>query len=730
MRLHTRIVRRGLARARARGGLPNRSRARASDAFGEARFGRVARILAKIPGIFPRLALLTLAPCQATASLVAPISGGIGSRRVGARRTSPDPMSARAPTVPVPGRRSYMAYGKQLVKEFALAEDQVEQELEAMLQDVSSLDALLADAVGDIKANQIVSGKVVRLSGDTVFIDVGYKSEGLIHVTEFENPEEVEPGVEVEVLLEALDDGEGMVVVSKRKADRIRSWEKIIETYSEGDTVTGLCTRKIKGGLLVDIGVNAFLPASQVNIRRTEDVGDWIGKEITARIIKIDEERMNIVVSRRRLIEEQREKDKTALLADIEEGQTRKGIVKNIADFGAFVDLGGLDGLLHITDMTWGRINHPTEMVKIDQEIAVKVLKVDTERERVALGLKQLTPDPWAEIDQKFPVSAKIVGEVVNIMSYGAFVKLEDGVEGLVHISEMSWTRRVNDPREVVNIGDHVEVVVLDVNKEKQEISLGMKQTEVNPWELVESNYPPGTIISGRVRNLTNYGAFIELQQGIDGLLHISDMSWTKKVTHPSEVVKKGEEVKCVVLSVDQEKKRIALGLKQLSEDPWSHDIPSRFHIGDTVTGTVTKLTNFGVFVSLEEGLEGLLHISELADHKVDNPEDVVKVGQKVEVRIIKIEPEERKVGLTLVQAHYGEGAGGDEGGAAASSSSQASSSQRVEDSEPEEGSLAAQLAGLGATLASQEAKAAEESSDDDAEKKDEETSDDAEKSE
>ncbi|MCA8971518.1 MAG: S1 RNA-binding domain-containing protein, partial [Planctomycetes bacterium] len=402
-----------------------------------------------------------------------------------------------------------MSYGKQLVKEFAISEDLVEQELEAMLQEVdSSLDSLLTDAVGDIKANSIVPGKVVRISGDTVFIDVGYKSEGLVHVTEFENPELVQPGLEVEVLLEALDDGEGMVVISKRKADRIRSWEKIIETYSEGDTVSGLCTRKIKGGLLVDIGVNAFLPASQVNIRRTEDVGDWIGKEITARIIKIDEERMNIVVSRRRLIEEQREKDKAALLGDIEEGQTRKGIVKNIADFGAFVDLGGLDGLLHITDMTWGRINHPSEMVKIDQELEVKVLKVDRERERVALGLKQLSPDPWAEIDLKYPVGAKVVGEVVNIMSYGAFVKLEDGVEGLVHISEMSWTRRVNDPREVVNIGDNVEVVVLDVNKEKQEISLGMKQTEVNPWELVENNYPPGTIISGRVRNLTNYGAF------------------------------------------------------------------------------------------------------------------------------------------------------------------------------------------------------------------------------
>jgi len=548
-----------------------------------------------------------------------------------------------------------MSYGKKLIKECAVSDEALEEELALALSDISSLDQVLQDAVGDFKPDQIVEGKVVRIVGNNVFVDVGYKSEGLIDVSEFESPEGISPNLSVEVLIEDLDDGEGMVVLSKRKADRIRSWEKVIQTYSEGDVVKGEVTRKIKGGLLVDIGVNAFLPASQVNIRRTNDIGEWLGKEIEARIIKIDEDRMNIVISRRRLIEEEREALKTKLLADIEEGQRRKGVVKNIADFGAFVDLGGLDGLLHITDMSWGRINHPSDLLQIDQEIEVMVLKVDLQRERVALGLKQLSEDPWATIGDKYPIGAKIIGTVVNIMSYGAFVKLEDGVEGLVHISEMSWTRRVNDPREVVSIGDKVEVVVLDLNVEKQEISLGMKQTEVNPWDLVEESYPPGTIISGRVRNLTNYGAFIELQEGIDGLLHISDMSWTKKVTHPSEVVKKGEEVRCVVLSVDRDKKRIALGLKQLSEDPWANDIPNRYHIGDTVTGTVTKLTNFGAFVKLEEGLEGLLHISELADHKVENPGDVVKVGQVVEVRIIKIETQERKVGLTLVQAHYGD---------------------------------------------------------------------------
>ncbi len=586
-----------------------------------------------------------------------------------------------------------MSYGKKLVRELALQADQLDAQVLELMGDEISLEDVLQNAVGDYKPDSIVKGKVVRITGEHVFVDVSYKSEGMIHITEFDNPEEVVPGLEFEVLIEALDDGEGMVALSKRKADRLRSWEKVISTYSEGDEVKGMATRKIKGGLLVDIGVNAFLPASQVNIRRTEDIGDWLGQEIRARIIKIDEDRMNIVISRRRLIEEEREALKSSLLAEIEEGQIRKGIVKNIADFGAFVDLGGLDGLLHITDMSWGRINHPSDLVKIDEEIDVKVLKIDRERERVALGLKQMSDDPWGEIDNKYPVGGRIHGEVVNIMSYGAFVKLEDGVEGLVHISEMSWTRRVNDPREVVNIGDKVEVIVLDLNKEKQEISLGMKQVETNPWDLVETNFPPGTIISGKVRNLTNYGAFIELQEGIDGLLHVSDMSWTKKVTHPSEVVKKGDEVKCVVLSVDKEKKRIALGLKQLEEDPWAYDIPSRFHIGDTVSGEVTKTTNFGVFVKLEDGLEGLLHISELADHKVDNPEEVVKVGQNVEVRIIKIEPEARKVGLTLIQAHYGADEGSQASPATAASSESAELSYADDDS-----SLAAQLANIKVT--------------------------------
>jgi small subunit ribosomal protein S1 len=555
-------------------------------------------------------------------------------------------------------------HGKQLVKKFALPADELSRLTNEALgtATLADLDAKIESKVQLLEPNKMVKGRVLKILDDgMVVVDVQYKAEGTIPLDEFDDPLALQLGQEIECLVEVIDDEVGFILLSKRKADRIRGWEKIIKTHKEGDDVRGMVLRKIKGGLLVDIGVPVFLPASQVNIRRSGDIGEWIGKEIEARIIKIDEERMNIVISRRKLIEEERETRKARLMAELEEGQVRKGIVKNIADFGVFVDLGGIDGLLHITDMSWGRINHPSEMVKLDDEIEVKVLKVDRERERIALGLKQRSASPWENILDKYPVGSRINGEVVNLVNYGAFVKLEDGVEGLVHISEMSWTKRINHPSEVVKIGDHVEVVVLEVDTEKQTISLGMKQTEVNPWDMVADTYPPGTVIRGKVRNLTNYGAFIELQEGIDGLLHISDMSWTRKITHPSEVVKKNEEVECVVLSVDQEKKRIALGLKQLSDDPWASDIPARYHIGDSVPGNVTKITNFGVFVELEPGLEGLLHISELADHKVDNPEEIVKVGQRVEVRIIKIDAEERKIGLTLIQAHFDTE---DEGGA------------------------------------------------------------------
>ncbi|MGE3173629.1 MAG: 30S ribosomal protein S1 [Planctomycetota bacterium] len=590
-------------------------------------------------------------------------------------------------------------HGKQLVKKFKLDDDELSRLTSEALgtTTLADLDTAIGKTVNDLAPNKIVKGRVIRVLHDgMVVVDVSYKAEGQIPLDEFTDPEAVVPGSEIECLVEAIEDATGQIILSKRKADRIRGWENIIKTHKEGDDVKGAVLRKIKGGLLVDIGVPVFLPASQVNIRRAGDIGDWIGKEIEARIIKIDEERMNIVISRRKLIEEEREEKKAQLLGELEEGQIRSGVVKNIADFGVFVDLGGIDGLLHITDMSWGRVNHPSEMVKLDDEIEVKILKVDRERERIALGMKQKSASPWENITDKYPVGSRITGEVVNLMSYGAFVKLEDGVEGLVHISEMSWTKRVNHPSEVVKQGDRLEVVVLEIDTEKQTISLGMKQTEVNPWDMVAEHYPPGTVIRGKVRNLTNYGAFIELQEGIDGLLHITDMSWTRKITHPSEVVKKGEEIECVVLSVDQEKKRIALGLKQLHQDPWQGDIPARYHIGDSVPGTVTKITNFGVFVELEQGLEGLLHISELADHKVDNPEEVVKVGQRVEVRIIKIDPDERKIGLTLIQAHFEDGAEGE------STAAVEETTERREHTPI--GSLADQLKGIGQRMSEREA--------------------------
>jgi small subunit ribosomal protein S1 len=524
------------------------------------------------------------------------------------------------------------------------------------------MDSLLKDQIADLVPGKLIKGKVIGFAGDDVVIEVGLKSEGLIPKEEFEGTD-VKPGDIVEVLLEGLEGDGGLIQLSKRKADRMLAWQRIVDTTKEGDVVEGVVTRKIKGGLLVDIGVPVFLPASQVDIRRPGEIGEFMGRKIRAEILKIDLERRNIVISRRKLIENERDSAKKRLLETLKEGDIVTGTVKNIADFGAFVDLGGIDGLLHITDMSWSRINHPSEMLKIDQKIEVKVLNIDREKEKIALGLKQREASPWEEIEKKFPVGSRVRGTVVNIMSYGAFVRLDDGIEGLVHISEMSWTRRVNHPSEMVQPGQEVDVVVLEINKDKQEISLGMKQTEVNPWELVGEKYPPGTIIEGKVRNLANYGAFIEIEPGIDGLLHISDMSWTKKVTHPNELLKKGDTVKCVVLEVDRDKQRISLGQKQLTEDPWLHAIPEHYKPGMVVRGTVTKITNFGVFVELEQELEGLLHISELADHKVENPQDVVKPGDEIDVKILRVDRADRKIGLSLKRAQWGDTSGADVAG-------------------------------------------------------------------
>jgi small subunit ribosomal protein S1 len=546
---------------------------------------------------------------------------------------------------------------RNLIREFDVSEE----DWSASIGDIAVDDFSWLEGT-DVKVNQIVEGKIIRVDDEFVLIDVGYKSEGSVPRNEWEGEEE-QPAVgqSLRVLVEDVEDAQGqhddrgMIVLSKRKAEKIEKWMKVMETVHEGDIVTGDVTRKIKGGLLVDIGVNVFLPASQVDIRRPHDIGEYIGKPIECMVLKIDEARRNIVVSRRSLIEAQRAEKKAELLKDLVVGQQRQGIVKNIADFGAFVDLGGIDGLLHITDMSWGRISHPSEMLKIDEELEVIILHIDYEKEKIALGLKQKSASPWEQVATKYPVGETIEGTVVNVMSYGAFVKLEDGIEGLVHISEMSWTKRISHPSELVQIDDVIKVVVLRIDEKKQEISLGIKQTQANPWEKVAEKYPTDSLVKGRVRNLTNYGAFIEIEEGIDGLLHVSDMSWTRKISHPSEVVEKGQEVECKVISVDQQRRRIALGLKQLDEDPWATDIPNRYQQGQLVNGKVTKITNFGVFVGLEDGLEGLLHISELAEHKVENPQDVVSVGDEIEVKILRVDSEERKIGLSRKRVEWAE---------------------------------------------------------------------------
>jgi small subunit ribosomal protein S1 len=537
-----------------------------------------------------------------------------------------------------------------ILQDMNVTREEIDLEVETLMAspNVKDIEKAIDESIKDFEPGSIVSGRVISIIGDDVIVDVGYKSEGMVALSEFNADEDAKPGTMIEVLLDAVEDDAGVIVLSKRKADRIRGWEKVINEHKEGDVVTGRVMRKIKGGLLVDIGVPVFLPASQVNIRRPGDIAEYIGKEVTCKILKIDESRRNIVVSRRKLIEEERDRMKAKLMQEIEVGQRRKGVVKNIADFGAFVDLGGIDGLLHITDMSWSRVSHPSEVVAIDEEIEVVILNVDLERERIALGLKQKSENPWNRVPEKYPVQTRHKGEVVNIVNYGAFVKLEDGVEGLVHISEMSWTRRINHPSEMVAIGDIVEVVVLGINEEKQEISLGIKQTESNPWARVEQKYPTGTVIKGRVRNLTNYGAFIELEEGIDGLLHVSDMSWTKKINHPSELLKKGDKVEAVVLNVSEDKKRVALGLKQLEHDPWQDEIPKKYAPGQKVRGKVTKLTSFGAFVELESELEGLLHISEMSNEKVEKPEDIVKVGDEVDVMILRVDSENRKIGLSM----------------------------------------------------------------------------------
>ncbi len=544
---------------------------------------------------------------------------------------------------------------RNIVNKLGLSEEQLDRQVGEMFTEEESryLEKALQTRVDSRLPGTILKGTIISHIGNDVMVEVGLKSEGVVDASEFSGPEEIIPGKEIEILLEDTDSESGLILLSKRKADIIRGWEMIINTKKEGDVVTGKVIRRIKGGLLVDIGVPVFLPASQVDIRKPGDISRFIGREVDCKILKIDVEGRNIVVSRRKLIEEERRSSKERILSEIELGQRRKGVVKNIADFGVFVDLGGLDGLLHISDLSWGRISHPSEVVQLDQEIECVVIGMDKENEKISLGLKQKTPSPWENVEERYPIGARVKGKVVNVMNYGVFVRLEDGIEGLVHISEMSWTRRLAHPGEMVNLGDEIEVVVLNVNRDKQEISLGLKQTETNPWTIAAKKYPPGTIVSAKVRSMTNFGAFVEIEPGIDGMIHISDLSWTKKYGHPSEALQKGEDIKCLVLDVNEEKQRISLGIKQMTEDPWIRAIPEKYIPGHIIKGKVGKLTNFGAFVELEPDLEGLLHISELADHKIDKPQDVVKQGDEVEVKILKVDADARKIGLSLRRVQW-----------------------------------------------------------------------------
>jgi small subunit ribosomal protein S1 len=539
---------------------------------------------------------------------------------------------------------------KIVLEEYDIKQDEIERELEEIIgsDNLEKIEAAFDTSIKNFDLGTILRGRILGVIGNNVILDTGYKSEGTVPLSEFDSPEEAEIGTDIEVMLEAFEDDTGLIQISKRKADRIRGWEKIVNKYQEGDVVTGKVVRKIKGGLLVDVGIPIFLPASQIDVKPPGEIAEYIGTEVTCKILKIDEVQQNIIVSRRKLIEEERNKQKREFLDSVQVDQVVKGVVKNIADFGAFIDLGGIDGLLHITDMSWGRISHPSEMLAIGDEVDVKILDIDAVKDKVSLGLKQKSENPWTNVEERYPIGSKIKGQVVNIMSYGAFVKLETGIEGLVHISEMSWTRRINHPSEVVAIGDSVEAIVLNINKDKEEISLSIKQVEMNPWTNIEEKYPPGVTIKGRVRNLTNYGAFIEIDEGIDGLLHISDMSWSKKVAHPSEIIKKGDKIEVKILSVDKDKKRVSLGIKQLNDDPWKKEIPEKYKVGDVVKGKVTKMTDFGAFVDLGNGLEGLLHISEVSNEKVKNLESILSIEQELNVKIVKIEPEARKIGLSL----------------------------------------------------------------------------------
>jgi len=512
------------------------------------------------------------------------------------------------------------------------------------------METYFTESLNQFKEGQIINGKIIEISKGMATVDVGFKSEGIVQLHEFpDDGKNMAIGDEVEVFLERVEDNDGNVVLSKEKANKIKLWDELVKTYEADEIIEGTVVAKAKGGLTVDIGLKAFLPGSQIDLRPIRNLEKLIGEKFQMRIIKMNKKRGNIVLSRRVLLEEQRKQSRSETLQKLEEGNLVDGIVKNITEYGVFIDLGGIDGLLHITDMSWGRVNHPSEMFSIGDKVQVMVLKFDKEKERVSLGLKQITPDPWVNVDEKYPIETRIKGKVVSITDYGVFVELEKGIEGLVHISEMSWSRHVKHPSKIVSIRDEVEAVVLTLDKEKKRISLGMKQIEPNPWEEIERKYPIGSEVDGTVRNLTDFGAFIELEDGVDGLIHISDLSW-KKIKHPSEVLKKKDATKAVVLSIDKDSCRISLGVKQLQPDPWD-DIAKNYLIGTEVEGTIIKVTGFGAFAEFGDGLEGLIHVSQLSSEKVTHPDKAVSVGDKIKAKVIKVDTSSKKIALSI-KAH------------------------------------------------------------------------------
>lgn len=515
------------------------------------------------------------------------------------------------------------------------------------------MEELLAESQFEkLKEGAIIPGTITEIRDNEVVIDIGAKAEGTISASEFVDVGELQIGSQIEVYVEKLEDRDGNPILSFDKAEQKKNWENILSKCAEGTVVSGRVRSKVKGGLIVNIGVDSFLPASQIDIQPPKNLDQYVGQTYDFKVLKINQERRNIVVSRRELIEEQRVHKRTQLLDSVKPGDTREGVVKNITDYGAFIDLDGLDGLLHITDMSWGRISHPSEMLKIGEEVKVMIIEVDRDRERVSLGLKQTTSNPWEGIEDRYPLDSKVNGKIVNLVPYGAFVEIEEGVEGLVHVTELSWTRRINKPNEVLKVGDVIDSVVIGIQKEDQKISLSVRQLEPNPWDMVRHNYPAGARVRGSVRNLTNYGAFVELEEGIDGMIHVSDMSWTRKVNHPSEFVKKGDEIDAIVLDVDSNNQRISLGIKQLSSDPWS-EIDQLFKIGDVVKGKVTKITTYGAFIDLGNGIDGLVHISQVSEDHIEKIKDVLETDQEVTARVIKIDLEERRIGLSIKAANY-----------------------------------------------------------------------------